>query len=113
VEDSGSADELDLAEMLLSGRLAPSTPVVAVNHKGGTFEPSAPVKSRRRQPSEGASVPQRAVPGTSQALGPIASAAEAAMEKHRASEGRNVEHVALGDDLTEDLKVKNRNKRRR
>ena len=126
-DGSGSADELDLAEMLLCGRLAPSTPgamLTVISQKDSTSEPPAPVKGKRQLPDSGTpsasrgaklSVPRRVLPGTT-GLGPVTNAAEAALEKHQASEGRNVEHVALGDDLTEALtqrSTKNGSKRRR
>ncbi len=134
---SGSADELDLTEMLLSGRLTPSaaltprqealasathlTPLPsekkvakkrartrsANEHEGGVDVPL------ERGSSKGRSGTLKVTPGTSAAiaqLGPVATAAAAGAEKVRAGEGRNVEHVALHDDASDGIK---RTKKRR
>ena len=140
-ERSGSEDELDLAEMLLSGRLTPSTPGGAFlpaytpstpgsallhSRTGGAFlpsgispspvAPSAPATFKTRGRTAGKirgqqSLGQMVTPGTAALAAIMASAAEAAEEKARAAEGRNVEHVALVDDATEALRGRKRRHR--
>ncbi|GAX84584.1 hypothetical protein CEUSTIGMA_g12005.t1 [Chlamydomonas eustigma] len=73
----------------------------------------AGVRRKRRGPvTPGSTVDVK--PGTADLLDEFVSAREAALEKERAGEGRNVEHVALYDDETEALTAKsNKNPRRR
>ena len=123
-EGSGSADELDLAEMFLSGSLVPTSILARtpkVGHAGNLPEmPPAPlpsevqVKKRARRSATVAS-PLSVTPGISAAiaaLGPVVTAVDADAEKRRADEGRNVEHVALHDDDTQALATKPSQRRR-